>query len=102
MQWSYEVGRTTTALDLVSQGIGVALLPKMALAGVVLGGLAWRAVTNPTVIRPIGLLSRLGVSVATGPHFRVFWHQQPRPILAVRQYGSKILGILGPERTFAS
>ncbi|MGI9399732.1 MAG: LysR family transcriptional regulator [Rhizobiaceae bacterium] len=59
LHWEYEVGRSTTALDLVSAGIGVAPLPKMALLGERLEGICWRPVGDPDVSRPIGLLSRL-------------------------------------------
>jgi len=58
--WTHEVGRTTTAMELVSQEIGVAVLPRMALEGCSSGGLVWRPVEDPAIMRPIGLLTRLG------------------------------------------
>ncbi|MCK0122658.1 LysR family transcriptional regulator [Loktanella sp. F6476L] len=58
--WTHEVGRTTTALELVSQKIGVAVLPKMALDGCSSGGVVWRPIADPAISRPIGLLNRLG------------------------------------------
>lgn len=60
VQWTYEVGRTSTAIDLVSQGIGVAPLPKMALTGSSTDTVVSRPLAAPLVSRPIGLLSRLG------------------------------------------
>lgn len=60
--WTHEVGRTTTAMELVAKGIGVAVLPKMALSGISASGLVWRHVEDPVVMRPIGLLARLGHS----------------------------------------
>ena len=59
LHWQYEVGRSTTALDLVSKGTGVAPLPKMALVDRLSKGICWRPVSNPDVSRPIGLLSRI-------------------------------------------
>jgi len=60
VSWTHEVGRTTTAMELVSQKIGVAVLPRMALEGCSSGGLVWRPVEDPSIMRPIGLLTRLG------------------------------------------
>ncbi|MEP2028672.1 MAG: LysR family transcriptional regulator [Paracoccaceae bacterium] len=59
-QWTYEVGRTTTIIDLVSQGIGVAPLPKLALTGLSVNTVLWRPLTDPLVSRAIGVLSCLG------------------------------------------
>lgn len=60
VRWTYEVGRSTTALELVAAGIGVALLPAMALRGVDPARVVWRRLAAPTISRPIGLLSRSG------------------------------------------
>ncbi|MEM7463329.1 MAG: LysR family transcriptional regulator [Pseudomonadota bacterium] len=59
LHWQYEVGRSTTALDLVSKGIGVAPLPKMALVDRPSDSICWRPVNSPDVSRPVGLLSRI-------------------------------------------
>ena len=58
--WTYEVGRTATALDLVAQGVGIAPLPRTALHGVPSSRVRGLAVTSPEVARPIGLLTRVG------------------------------------------
>ena len=60
LAWSYEVNRTSTALDLVSKGAGVAPVPKMATAGIDTDDVLWRPLVDPVVSRPIGLISRLG------------------------------------------
>lgn len=60
LRWTYEVGRTTTALELVSRGVGLAPVPRMALSASLFGGLAGLPLTRPEVSRPIGLLSRFG------------------------------------------
>lgn len=60
VRWSLEVGRTSTALDLVAEGIGVAPLPRMALAGSTPQRVRQCRITSPEVMRPIGLLTRYG------------------------------------------
>ncbi|TNF19847.1 MAG: LysR family transcriptional regulator [Rhodobacteraceae bacterium] len=60
LRWTYEVGRTTSALDLVARGIGVAPLPRMALAGRSADLVGWRPIGAPPVTRAIGLVSRVG------------------------------------------
>lgn len=57
LHWTYEVGRTTTAIDLVRGGAGVALLPRSAID---MDGVAICTLTAPAIARPVGLLSRLG------------------------------------------
>lgn len=59
LRWSCEVRRSSTALDLVAAGTGVALLPLSAAqsAG---GRVLYRPVTQPEIRRPVGLLTRVG------------------------------------------
>ncbi|MFA3920885.1 LysR family transcriptional regulator [Ruegeria hyattellae] len=57
--WTFEVGRTTTALDLVAGGFGVAPLP---LSAVGVAEVAVCEINAPEIARPVGLLSRLGQS----------------------------------------
>lgn len=66
VRWMYEVGRSSTALDLVANGIGVAPLPQMALNGTHNRSVCWRTIEAPDVSRPIGLLSRIGQKDTTG------------------------------------
>jgi len=63
LRWRYEVGRTTTALDLVAAGVGVAPVPRMA-AGTAEQpyGIHTVAISDPDVVRPIGIVSRIGQS----------------------------------------
>ncbi|WP_305988414.1 LysR family transcriptional regulator [Roseibium sp. MMSF_3544] len=61
-QWTYEVGRSTTAMELVNDGLGVALLPRSAVGSVSGRHLKFQNLSNPVVARPVGLLTRVGVS----------------------------------------
>ena len=61
-QWTYEVGRSTTAMELVHEGIGVALLPRSAMLSAQGRSLAFKNIGEPLVARPVGLLTRTGVS----------------------------------------
>tara|TARA_Y100000815_G_scaffold127609_2_gene114988 strand:+ start:249 stop:1172 length:924 start_codon:yes stop_codon:yes gene_type:complete len=56
--WSYEVPRTSTALELVRAGLGVAALPLSAVPVVDGSGLAIRPLVAPSVTRKIGLVYR--------------------------------------------
>ncbi|MCV0423878.1 MAG: LysR family transcriptional regulator [Roseibium sp.] len=60
-QWSYEVGRSTTAMELVSEGVGIALLPRSVIKSTQGTSLTFKDLLNPEVARPIGLLSRSGI-----------------------------------------
>ena len=58
--WTYEVGRSSTALACVANGIGIAPLPKSALVNIATDGVIWKDVDGPVISRPIGLLTRIG------------------------------------------
>ncbi len=58
--WTYEIGRSSTALDLVISGLGVALLPQSLLRSATVSGVVSCGLGMPEIIRPIGLLSRAG------------------------------------------
>ena len=60
LHWHFEVGRSTTALELVRGGTGVALVPQTSLTAVEGQDLAWRPMRDPDIARPIGLISRWG------------------------------------------
>lgn len=60
IRWTVEVGRSTTALDLVSDGIGVAPLPRSSVASRRGDAIIWRTMMEPVLVRPIGLIRRLG------------------------------------------
>ncbi len=57
--WSYEIRRSTTALELVGAGIGVALLPRSAVTPIHQSWIAFKPISAPTIIRPVGILSRI-------------------------------------------
>ena len=57
LHWTFEVNRSTTAIDLVQGGAGLALLPHSAIDANRVGACG---LTTPAISRPIGLLSRLG------------------------------------------
>ena len=60
LNWTYEVGRTTTALELVKAKIAIALLPRSAELSHAGAGLAFQPMIDPAITRPVGLLSRAG------------------------------------------
>jgi len=60
LTWTYEVRRSSTALDLVAGGVGVALLPASALNARAQSGLTSVPIGNPGILRAVGLLSRIG------------------------------------------
>lgn len=61
-RWSYEVGRTTTALELAVGSVGVAVLPHSAITRQTAPHLLVKSLTGPEISRPIGLVSRQGLS----------------------------------------
>lgn len=60
LTWTFEVGRTTTALTLVAAGSGVAPLPLSAVSALQDQRVAWRTLNEPVIGRPVGLLMRTG------------------------------------------
>lgn len=57
LMWAFEVGRSTTALALVQEGMGAALLPQSAIGD---ARVAICTLDALNIARPVGLLSRLG------------------------------------------
>lgn len=66
LRWTYEVGRSSTTLDLVEEGIGVAPLPRVSLAGTATRNVIWQHVVAPEILRPIGLITRVGQRLSPG------------------------------------
>lgn len=60
LRWTYEIGRSSTALELVAQNVGAAVLPRMAVAGFVRADVVSIPLGSPEVTRPVGLISRIG------------------------------------------
>lgn len=55
--WSYEAFRSSTALDLARAGLGAAILPRSALKHAAAAEMHAIPVSDPHIVRPIGLLS---------------------------------------------
>lgn len=66
LRWTYEVGRSTTALDLVAQRVGVAVLPRTAVTPPLTAEVQFKHIGAPRVSRPVGLITRIG-QVETPP-----------------------------------
>ena len=60
LRWTFEVERTTTALELASDKQGIALLPRSALSTSNSETITHRLLVEPSIKRPIGLVSRRG------------------------------------------
>lgn len=58
MSWTVEVERSTTALELVKAGIGVALLPQASVGSGINPAVVTRRIKSPVIARPIGFLTR--------------------------------------------
>ena len=58
LSWSFEVTRTSTALELVSAGLGIAPLPRSAIASVDLAKIRILPLEQPIISRPVGFLTR--------------------------------------------
>ena len=60
LDWTFEVERSTTALCLVEAGIGLAVLPKTAIAARPDAPVVARPLSAPSVSRTIGIVRRTG------------------------------------------
>lgn len=69
----YDVTHMTTAVQLVRQGLGVALLPRLALPALHIEGLLSRPVQDETAHRTIGILRRKDRHPS--PAAEAFWKQ---------------------------
>ena len=73
--WTLEAGRSTSALELVTQGAGAALLPEAMLSSPLAVGVTGCTLTGLDIARPVGLLTRVGqspspVAMAVQAHIR--------------------------------
>ena len=59
MDWAYEVRHIPTALNMVEQGLGITLAPKLAISKDYTS-LSFRPLIDPSVTRTIGLIKRSG------------------------------------------
>jgi len=60
LDWTYTVSRSATALALVAQGVGVALVPRSLMMPEPSVGTVFRPLAAPGIVRPVGLLTRIG------------------------------------------
>lgn len=58
--WTMEVGRSASALELVTKGVGAALLPQTVLSSPLAANVACATVKSLDIARPVGLLTRIG------------------------------------------
>ncbi|NDR57366.1 LysR family transcriptional regulator [Aliiruegeria sabulilitoris] len=58
--WTFEVHRSTTAMELVAGGSGVALVPNSAITCGFAHEVISRPMVSPEIVRPVGLISRVG------------------------------------------
>jgi len=63
--WSYEVQRTSSAIELVQAGIGVAILPKSALPFAKTSTLVTRPISDPAISRIIGVVKRTNSNMSS-------------------------------------
>jgi DNA-binding transcriptional LysR family regulator len=69
LNWRYEVQRVTTAVALVSAGVGYAVLPRLAARTANPGEVATVPLASPMVSRTLGVITRKGdVLSATARH----------------------------------
>lgn len=85
----YDVTHMTTAVQLVRQGLGAALLPRLALPALHLEGLLYRPIDNDTAQRTIGILQRRDRHPS--PAVQAFWQALEK----VARYTEKTLPPLG-------
>ena len=61
MEWAYEVRRIPTALNMVEQGLGITLAPKLCDDQEIISSLSYRPLIDPVIAtRTIGLIKRSG------------------------------------------
>jgi DNA-binding transcriptional LysR family regulator len=56
----YEINHVAGAISLVAAGVGVALLPELAISNALFKGIVARPLLNPIITRPLGLTTRKG------------------------------------------
>jgi DNA-binding transcriptional LysR family regulator len=59
LEWTYEVRHVPNALEMVEQGMGITLAPRLAISKQY-KGLSFRTLINPKVSRVMGLIKRSG------------------------------------------
>ncbi len=64
MTWRYECQHVATAVSLVAEGLGVAILPRLSIDGAGSPGVKALTLRNPGISRTIGAISRRGLPLS--------------------------------------
>ena len=64
LKWRYEVQHNATAVSLVAAGVGIAVLPRLAIDPETTAGVAVRPLRNPQVTRTLGVITKRGVPLS--------------------------------------
>lgn len=62
--WRHEVQHLSTLVGLLEAGIGVGIVPRMAMAGLASHRLVWRPLTGPNLARSLVLVERRGTTLS--------------------------------------
>jgi DNA-binding transcriptional LysR family regulator len=62
LRWRYEVQHAATAIGMVGAGLGLAIVPRLAVDAVATPAVVAVRLRNPAVSRPLGILTRRGVA----------------------------------------
>ncbi|MEM6914878.1 MAG: LysR substrate-binding domain-containing protein, partial [Pseudomonadota bacterium] len=60
VKWTYETERSSTALTLVTGGVGVSILPRSLVETHSGDHVRWQFLSDPGLARPVGFISRVG------------------------------------------
>ena len=60
MRWLYEVQHVSTAASMVASGIALTVVPRLAISATATQGLAAVPITNPSVARTVGVVTKRG------------------------------------------
>ena len=70
LNWFYEVTHLSTSLGLVEAGLGISVLPRLATPQTEHPILVTRAIVDPIISRPIGIVRRRGATLSpSAEHF---------------------------------
>ncbi len=62
--WRYEVQHVATAVSLVTAGLGLTVVPRLAVDVAGMPGIAALPLRNPGIVRTLGILTRRGASLS--------------------------------------
>jgi DNA-binding transcriptional LysR family regulator len=64
MTWRYEVQHVATAISMVQAGIGLTIVPRLAVDAMAVPGLVARPMRNPAVARTLGIIMKRGLPLS--------------------------------------